>query len=167
MPDADLVERTLPFLAAHLQAEAAAGAVVRPPATEEVLAILPMVRDRLPRLDAIGPLVDFLFREDLSVEPALLVPKRWDAATALDGLTEARRVIGQLAAVSFEAEELEASLRVLCETRGWKVGDLFMAIRVAVTGRTATPPLFDILVALGPEQTLDRLDRARESLSPG
>ena len=35
-----------------------------------------------------------------------------------------------------------------------------MAIRVAVTGRTATPPLFDTLVALGRDRTLARLDRA-------
>ena len=35
-----------------------------------------------------------------------------------------------------------------------------MAIRVAVTGRTATPPLFDTLVALGPDRTLDRLAAA-------
>ena len=41
-------------------------------------------------------------------------------------------------------------MRALAEERGWKAGDLFMAIRVAVTGRTATPPLFDSLVALGP-----------------
>jgi hypothetical protein len=39
-----------------------------------------------------------------------------------------------------------------------------MAIRVAVTGRTATPPLFDVLVALGYERTLVRLDRAIELL---
>ena len=39
-----------------------------------------------------------------------------------------------------------------------------MAIRVAVTGRTATPPLFDTLVALGRERTLERLDRAIEVL---
>jgi hypothetical protein len=39
-----------------------------------------------------------------------------------------------------------------------------MAIRVAVTGKTATPPLFDTLVALGYERTLHRLDRARETL---
>ncbi len=167
LPDQVLVERALPFLTTSLQAEAAAGAAVRMPAADDLAAILPMVRDRLPRLDAIGPLVDFLFRDDLPLEPALLVPKRWDAPTTLDGLTETRRVVGALAAVSFEAEELESSLRALCETRGWKVGDLFMAIRVAVTGRTATPPLFDIIVALGPERTLDRLDRARGSLSAG
>ena len=39
-----------------------------------------------------------------------------------------------------------------------------MAIRVAVTGRTATPPLFDTLVALGRERTLERLDRAIAAL---
>jgi glutamyl-tRNA synthetase len=51
-------------------------------------------------------------------------------------------------------------LRALAERRGWKAGHLFMAIRVAVTGRTATPPLFDTLVALGQERTIERLDRA-------
>jgi glutamyl-tRNA synthetase len=40
-----------------------------------------------------------------------------------------------------------------------------MAIRVAVTGRTAAPPLFDTLVALGKERTLARLDRATEVLT--
>jgi len=35
-----------------------------------------------------------------------------------------------------------------------------MAIRVAITGRTATPPLFDTMVALGRERTLERLDQA-------
>jgi glutamyl-tRNA synthetase len=40
-----------------------------------------------------------------------------------------------------------------------------MTIRVAVTGRTATPPLFDTLVALGRERTLRRLDRAIEVLA--
>jgi glutamyl/glutaminyl-tRNA synthetase len=42
-----------------------------------------------------------------------------------------------------------------------------MAIRVAVTGRTATPPLFDTLVALGIERTLERLDKAIGALDPG
>ena len=62
--------------------------------------------------------------------------------------------------MSYEADELEPPLRALAEAQGWKAGDLFMAIRVAVTGRTATPPLFDTLVALGYERTLHRIDRA-------
>ena len=74
-------------------------------------------------------------------------------------------MIADVGEVSFEADELEAPLRALAEERGWKVGDLFMAIRVAVTGKTATPPLFDTLVALGYERTLARIDAARESLN--
>jgi len=97
----------------------------------------------------------------------MLVPKRWDPPTTLDGLTEARRVIADVGALAYEADELEPPLRALCEARGWKAGDLFMAIRVAVTGRTTAPPLFDSLVALGYERTLARLDGAREVLAQG
>jgi glutamyl-tRNA synthetase len=73
-------------------------------------------------------------------------------------------VIADVGIVAFEADELEAQLRALGEARGWKAGDLFMAIRVAVTGRTATPPLFDTLVALGQERVLARLDTAVDRL---
>ena len=88
-------------------------------------------------------------------------------ATTSEALVAARTTIADVGAVTFEADELEPPLRALAEERGWKVGDLFMAIRVAVTGRTATPPLFDTLVALGHDRTLERLDRAIEILSAG
>jgi glutamyl-tRNA synthetase len=97
----------------------------------------------------------------------MLVPKRWNAATALEGLGAARATIAEVGEVAFEADELEPPLRALAEARGWKAGDLFMAIRVAVTGRTATPPLFDTLVALGRERVLKRLDRAVAILTEG
>jgi glutamyl-tRNA synthetase len=128
-----------------------------------------MVVERLPRLDAIGPMLDFVFVDDIALDPAALVPKRWDAATTRAGLVAALDVIESIGAVSFEADELEAPLRELADERGWKVGDLFMAIRVAVTGRTATPPLFDTMVAIGYDRSrarlraaIDQLDRARD-----
>jgi glutamyl-tRNA synthetase len=108
--------------------------------------------------------VDFLFIDEITVSPELLIPKRWDAAATAEALKEAREVIANVGEVSYEADELEPPLRALAEERGWKAGDLFMAIRVAVTGRTTAPPLFDTLVALGLERTLERLDRAREVL---
>jgi glutamyl-tRNA synthetase len=105
--------------------------------------------------------VGFLWLDKVEVDPAMLVPKRWDAATALEGLRAARRTIdGSTGPVTFEADELEPPMRALAESHGWKAGDLFMAIRVAVTGRTATPPLFDSLVALGRDRVLQRLDAA-------
>jgi glutamyl-tRNA synthetase len=121
-----------------------------------------MVSERLPRLDAVGPMLDYLFVDDIKVDPDLLVPRRWDAVTTATGLTEAGHVVAELGEVSFEADELEPPLRGLCEARGWKAGDLFMAMRVAITGRTATPPLFDVMVALGYDATLRRLATAAD-----
>jgi glutamyl-tRNA synthetase len=122
------------------------------------------VQERLPTLSAVGELIGFLFVREIEPEPALIVPKRWDVPTTVIGLTLARQTIAEIGRVSWEADEIEPPLRRLLEDRGWKAGDLFMAIRVAVTGRTATPPLFDTMVALGYERTLARLDRAIERL---
>jgi glutamyl-tRNA synthetase len=164
LPDDDLVDRALPYLVAAVEEAAAAGATTRRPTAEDLAAMLPLVRERLPRLDAVGASLDFVFVEDVSPDPTELVPKRWDAATTVTGLTEASRIIEALGEVSFEADELESPLRGLCEERGWKAGDLFMAIRVAVTGRKAAPPLFDTLVAVGRTRTLKRLRAARDLL---
>ena len=157
----DLIDRLRPFV----EAELAAGRIDRMPSDEELGALLPVIQERLPTLGAIGDLAGFLWVGDLSVDAETLVPKRWDVDTTREGLTAARETIEAVGDVSFEADELEPPLRALAEERGWKAGDLFMAIRVAVTGRTATPPLFDTLVALGRERVLARLDRALAALT--
>jgi glutamyl-tRNA synthetase len=157
----DLIERLGPFL----EAERDAGRIDRVPAPEELRALIPIIQERLPTLGAVGDLIGFLWVDEVTVDPAVLVPKRWDRETTLTGLRAAREtIVDTTGPVTFEADELEPPMRALAEARGWKAGDLFMAIRVAVTGRTATPPLFDSLVALGRERTLARLDRAIEML---
>lgn len=156
LPPDELLDRLRPFL----EADRAAGRIDRLPSDEELRALVPVVQERLPVLGAIGELVGFLFVDRLDVDPALVVPKRWDPATTVEGLRAARVVIAETEQVTFEADALEPALRGLAEQRGWKAGDLFMAIRVAVTGRTATPPLFDTLVALGRGRTLERLEAA-------
>jgi len=163
LDDQDLVERLLPFVeAAH-----AAGQIDRMPTEEELHSLLPIVRERIPTLAALVETVGFLWKDALDIDPASIVPKRWDAATARDGLGAARALLAGHDAVTWEADELEPPLRALAEERGWKAGDLFMAIRVATTGKTATPPLFDTLVALGRERTLARIDAAIERLAAG
>ena len=162
-PD-DLVDRLRPFV----EAELVAGRIERMPSDDELRSLLPVIQERLPTLGAIGDLVGFLWVEEVASDAASLVPKRWDTAMTRAGLAAARDAIAGVGEVSFEADELEPPLRALAEDRGWKAGDLFMAIRVAVTGRTATPPLFDTLVALGRARVLARLDRAVARLaSPG
>ena len=156
----DLIDRLRPFVEADL----ASGQIDRMPSDEELRALLPVIQDRLPTLGAIGDLAGFLWVDELSVDAETLVPKRWDVATTREGLAAARDTIEEVSDVVFEADELEPPLRALAEDRGWKAGDLFMAIRVAVTGRTATPPLFDTLVALGRDRVLARLDSALAAL---
>ena len=159
-PD-DLVDRLRPFI----EAELVAGRIERMPPDDEIRSLLPVVQERLPTLGAIGDLAGFLWVDDVTVEPSALVPKRWDAATTRAALAAARSTLAEVRAVVWEADELEPPLRALAEANGWKAGDLFMAIRVAVTGRTATPPLFDTLVALGRERVLARIDAALATLA--
>jgi len=152
----EVIDRLRPFV----QAELEVGRIDWLPSDDEIRALLPVVQERLPTLSAVGDLIGFLFVRDLDPDPATIVPKRWDAAATAAALGVARETLADVGRVSWEADEIEPPLRRLVEDRGWKAGDLFMAIRVAVTGRTATPPLFDTMVALGYERTLARLDRA-------
>jgi nondiscriminating glutamyl-tRNA synthetase len=152
----DLIERLLPFL----EADRDAGRIDRVPSADELRPLVPIIQERLPTLGAIGELIGFLWQHAVALDPAMLIPKRWDRATTTTGLHAARDTIAETTALTFEADELEPPMRALAESRGWKAGDLFMAIRVAVTGRTATPPLFDSLVALGRDRVLARLDAA-------
>ena len=156
----DLIDRLRPFFRRLVDG----GRIDWMPSDDEIASLLPVLQERLPTLAAVD-LVDFLFIRDIAVDPHMLIPKRWDAATTLEGLTLARVTIADVGRVSWESEEIEPPLRALAEEHGWKPGDLFMPIRVAITGKTATPPLFDTMVALGYERTLQRLDRATEMLN--
>jgi glutamyl-tRNA synthetase len=163
LADDDLVDRLAPFL----EADWAAGLIDRNPERTEIAAILPLVRERLPVLGAIGELVGFLFSDAIDLDTAILVPKRWERGTARAGLAAASRAIDAAGPGGFTVDGLDATLRGVAEANGWKAGDLFMAIRVALTGRTATPPLFESMVALGRARTLERLDRAARALEAG
>ena len=103
------------------------------PADDEIRALLPLVRERLPTLGAIGDLVGFLWVDDLDGRPG--AARARSAGTRRRRATASPRPARRIAAhgaVTFEADELEPPLRALAEARGWKAGDLFMAIRVAV-----------------------------------
>ena len=66
--------------------------------------------------------------------------------------------------LEWNAAALEAALRAFAEAAGWPAKDLFMTVRLAATGRAATPPLFETLAVLGKEVCRRRLRRAAEAL---
>jgi glutamyl-tRNA synthetase len=95
------------------------------------------------------------------VEPQDYDQKAWDkvmADGAADRLRRARDAIAD--ADPFEPETLEAALRGVVEELGVKGRDVFQPIRVAISGGTVSPGIFESVAALGRDETLARIDRA-------
>jgi glutamyl-tRNA synthetase len=88
------------------------------------------------------------------------------AAEVLDGAARATlaRLLGDYAAVpSWRADALEGITRRFAEASGRKLGQIAQPLRAALTGRTASPPIFDVMAVLGREEALARIaDQARE-----
>jgi len=140
--------------------EAAGKALI---ASEEyVKAALPLVQERARTLAEVAELTRFFFVDELDYKPELLVGKNMDVKSTLAALKAAQQKLTPLSA--FDADSLEGVLRPLAAELGLKTGQLFGALRVAVTGRTAAPPLFVTMAVLGKERCLKRIEAALHRL---
>ncbi len=148
LPVADLSAQLLPIV--H-----SAGFQVTP---EKMLAITPLIRERIKLLRDVLTAADFFFVDQLPpYDPAELIPQKGDAAMALKVLTQARNV---LAHTEFTHDSLDQALRAAAQELGLKAGQMFQPVRVAVCGRKNAPPLFETLQVLGKETTLARVKQA-------
>jgi glutamyl-tRNA synthetase len=131
---------------------------------EDVLRIVPLVRERLVRLADVRELTDFLWQPDEAVASQYaaddLLPKRLEAADARRILERAGAVLRDLDEADFSAELLEERARAAADEAGLKAGDFFKPLRVAITGRTVSPPLFASIEMLGRDRTLSRIEAA-------
>jgi glutamyl-tRNA synthetase len=129
-----------------------------------VLRVVPLVKERLVRLGDAAELVAFLVEADADVaaryRPDELLPKQRDAAETVSAVAAARRALEALTDADFSADVLEARCRVAADELGWKAGDFFRPLRMAVTGRAVSPPLFGSMELLGRDRVLARLDAA-------
>jgi glutamyl-tRNA synthetase len=124
----------------------------------KMLAVTPLIRERIKLLGDVLTAADFFFLEQLpSYDPAELIPQRGDAAMALRVLQKASAV---LATTEFKHDLLDQALRSAAQELGVKAGQMFQPIRVAVCGRKNAPPLFETLEVLGNQVTLGRIHDA-------
>lgn len=126
-----------------------------------LLRIVPLVQERIKLLSEIVDMADFFFVEgDLDYTAETLLGKKFanEPARAANALQLVLQALQPLKA--WEHELLEAGVRPLADEMGIKTGDLFGLIRVAATGKSATPPLFETMEILGRERTLMRLRSA-------
>jgi len=148
LPVEDLSQRLLPIVRE-------AGFNVTP---ERMLAITPLIRERIRLLGDVLTAANFFFLDQLPpYDPAELIPQKGDAAMANRALEKAQTV---LATVEFRHDALDHALRAAAQELGLKAGQMFQPIRVAVCGRKNAPPLFETLEVLGKETTLARIGQA-------
>jgi glutamyl-tRNA synthetase len=146
----DAVEAALPFVANG----GALAAKLTPELRGKLIAAMPELKERAKTLVDLIEGARFLYADrPLPLDDkaaALLTPQ----ARALLG-----KVREALAAVDpWSAEALEAAVRALAEAENLKLGAVAQPLRAALTGRAASPGIFDVMVALGRDESLARID---------
>jgi glutamyl-tRNA synthetase len=147
-PD-ELIQRALPFF----QHGAETAEVLRPLAAE--------VRDRVRLLTEVEPMIDFLREAPLEVDADSWAKATKDPVQAMAVLDAA---IASFEQSDWTPGDLHERLEAAGAALGLKLNKAQAPVRVAVTGRSVGPPLFESLAVLGRERSLDRLRAARNQL---
>ena len=152
LPVHEFMERAKPFMAKE-------GVVVP---DHEFAALAPHVQERVKLLTEVGSMVDFLMDRPLQRQMDSMFGKGVDAAKAREVLTLS---LEKLAALEgFTTEAIDQALRAVAADVGLKPGPAFVALRIAVTGKTITPPLFESFAVLGKDRVLSRIRETLELL---
>jgi glutamyl-tRNA synthetase len=138
----ELVDRIRPFLPGPNQ-------------DEGLLTIAPALNERLHRLSEACELLEFLFVGEVDLDRALLEKQGSELTPAPESLRAAESVLREVE--PFDVEHLELAFSDDLKARGWKPRNYYMPIRVAISGKDKTPPLFHMLAALGRDRALQRL----------
>lgn len=132
-------------------------------AEEYLLAILPLVRERIKLLSEIFDHIWFFFDDRFEIKnPEELVPKKLSSGETVQLLKSAYAELEKVE--PFDDEHIETALRKLVESSGLKVGQVFMTLRVATTGTKVSPGLFETMRVLGKTRVLSRIREAIETL---
>lgn len=123
--------------------------------------IAPLVQERTKLLPEAGEQVTFLFAAIDGYDE-----KSWKKVMTKDTVPAVlERGLERLSALeSWDTEDIESTLREIPDELGIGAGKAFQPLRVAITGSSVSPPLFESIAALGREPTLERIERARQEL---
>ncbi len=136
----------------------------RPIDRDVVRRLVPLVRERVKKLDELAEMTAGFFSDELPYGPDELLGKKFrdDRAGATAALTAAHGSVEALA--GWDHAAIEVAMRALADDLDVKAGALFMLLRVAMTGRAVSPPLFESMELLGRERCILRLANARDTI---
>ncbi len=124
-----------------------------------LLRIIPLVTERIKHLSEVSDQVALFFDEGYSPPGReTLVQKKLSSADSIRILDLCVSSVQNIE--KFEDKEIETALRSLVDTSEYKTGQIFMTIRVAVTGKTVSPGLFETMRVIGKERVLKRLQKS-------
>ena len=159
----ELVSRTIPYMERPEEEGGLPDTVQRPLDHEYTTRVLRLEHERLKTLGEAAHAVSFFYEDELEYDTATLIEKGMDATRTREALIQARDLLAALPV--WEHTFMEPPMRTLAEALGLKTRQLFGSVRTAVSGRAATPPLFEMLEVLGRTSSLKRLEQAIERLS--
>lgn len=154
----EFVQRALPFLDRDLPKS-----VKRPLDKIYVRRVLSLIQERARILVEVSELASFFFLDELQYDTGLLLSGKLDAESAAKAITIVAQRLEEI--TTWDATTLEDILRSLATELNLGTGEFFGLLRVAVTGRTAAPPLFQTMAVLGKENCLKRFNAALQLLS--
>ena len=126
-------------------------------------AVAPLVQERVRTLSEVPALIDFFFLDEPVVDEAA-----WDKALVRSPVAPAvlDDALATYRDAHWDTARLHEVTAAMADRHGLKLAKAQAPIRVAVTGRSVGPPLFESLHVLGRKRTLERLQRAKDRLSP-
>ena len=130
--------------------------------TEYLRTLMPMVYERIDTLSDFFKIGDLFLVGSLEIDPALLLAKGRSKGDIEKLLRSLLKLLSD--PEPWEAVAIEKIVRPEAEALGWLAGDAFMVLRICMSGRRESPPLFDMMEALGKDVVLDRLRGALGAL---
>jgi glutamyl-tRNA synthetase len=152
----ELAELLVPFLDGTYGDEVLVDRPPTPAQLEVLRGLVPLVQERMQRLDEVQRYAPAFLRDAVELDPDS-VAKVLSKAGSVEAIEAAARV---LADVDWSVDAIEAALRALPDELGVGFGKVAQPIRVAVTGSSVSPPLFESIELLPREQVLARLQAA-------
>jgi glutamyl-tRNA synthetase len=120
-----------------------------------ILKTVPLIKTRISKLKEYKEMISFLV-ENKEVDEELLF-KKGEKEFLKEQLELTLNLFENLKDNEFKLEILEKEIRSLADRKNWKIGKYFMGLRIALTGKTITPPLFESIILLGKEKSILRL----------
>jgi glutamyl-tRNA synthetase len=128
----------------------------------KLMRIIPLIRERLVTLDDCLPFAAWFFKETVTPDPAELVAKGLSASQTAAMVRQSYEILAALPELRHDLAE--PPMRALVEQLGLGPNQVFGSLRVAITGQTVSPPLFESMEIVGKEKVLERLNKAIEIL---